>query len=83
MVVERTPLVVTGAYRPVPPKRSQQQLGRGQGPSQLVTPEGARGHGHPPPDGLDPLELSAPAARHDDLGQGCCGTQWAQNLRAV
>ena len=73
MVVERTPLVVTGAYRPVPPKRGQQQLG-GQGPSHFVRRPCARGHGHPPLDGLDPLEFSAPTTHHHDLGQAGYGT---------
>ena len=83
MVMERRQWVVTGAYHPVPPKRGQQQLGAGQGPSHLVSRQGARGHGHPPPDGLDTLEFSAPKAHHHDLGQAGYGTHGVkQNQRA-
>ena len=83
-VVERTPLVVTRADRPVPQKRGRQQLGRGQGPSHFQRRPCARGHGHPPPDGFDP-PVSFQPQRHITmiLGRPVMVHMWSKNIRAI
>ena len=84
MVSERMELDQTGAYRPVSKKRGQQQqLGGGQGPETSVHRKSARGHGHPPPKGLDACEFSAPATHHHDLGQAGDGTHVLKNIRVI
>ena len=82
MGVEWKQMVVTGAYRPVRRTACQQQLlARRQGSGVDDHWQSARGHGDPPPEGLDPFVISAATVHHHDPGQAGHGTQMVKQSK--